>query len=71
VAIFATNQITAWQAKNWEGDNTGSYHNEIETGENCIKAITTFVNLVKQLSSNNCNFANGLFPSKFQMQGLH
>ena len=61
-----------WQAKNWEGDNTGSdfhYHNEIETGENCIKAITTFVNMVKQLSSNNCNFANGL--SCIQCSAIH
>ena len=56
-----------WQAKKWEGDDRNS--SRAETGENCVKAITTFVNLVKQLSSNNCNFANGL--SCIQCSAIH
>ena len=61
-----------WHPKSWEGDNYRDdfhYHYAIETGENCIKAITTFVNLVKQLSSNNCKFANGI--SCIQCSAIH
>ena len=50
-------------SKRWEGDIKGNddFHwPPVETGENCINAVTTFVKLVKRLSSNKCNFANGL-----------
>ena len=54
--------IGFWQRKSWEGDTTVNDWDwsGVGTGENCIKAVTTFVNLVKQLSSNKCNFGNGL-----------
>lgn len=49
-----------WQSKSWNGDIEGNDWDEVETGKTCVHAVTTFVNLVKQLSRNKCNFANGL-----------
>ena len=53
-----------YQFKPWEGDEKDTpedfYSRQTVNGENCLAAVTKFVNLLKQQSNDKCNFANGL-----------